>query len=210
MRRKVGDVGEYRRALEVKARADEYRRQLEGIGDVDFSVVEELEWELETAKKWEKGLSDDGVVAYVLDRVLVVFNELMRRYGEVLGVDVRFRIGSRGQLEVEVSDGYKSMSRLNWWSGSERYLIMLVVMLGLSDFLMYQGKGTNLLVLDEVFAPFDKVNRERVVELLQWLRCEDRTVVVVTHHDDVRRVVDWDEVWVVERRDGVSELRVEG
>jgi DNA repair exonuclease SbcCD ATPase subunit len=210
MRRRVGDVEEYRRALEVKARADEYRRQLERVGGVDFSVVEELEWELETAKKWERGLSDDGVVAYVLDRVLVVFNELMRRYGEVLGVDVRFRIGSRGQLEVEVSDGYKSMSRLNWWSGSERYLIMLVVMLGLSDFLMYQGKGTNLLVFDEVFAPFDRVNRERVVELLQWLRGEDRTVVVVTHHDDVRRAVDWDEVWVVERRDGVSELKVEG
>jgi len=210
MRRRVGDVSEYRRALEVKARADEYRRQLERVGDVDFSVVEELEWELETARKWEKGLSDDGVVAYVLDRVLEVFNELMRRYGEVLGVDVRFRIGGRGQLEVEVSDGYKSMSKLNWWSGSERYLIMLVVMLGLSDFLMYQGKGTNLLVLDEVFAPLDKVNRERVMELLQWLKGEDRTVVVVTHHEDVKRVVDWDEVWVVERRNGVSELKVEG
>jgi DNA repair exonuclease SbcCD ATPase subunit len=209
MRRRVGDVAEYRRALEVKARADEYRRQVERLGGVDLSVVEELEWELETARKWERGLSDDGVVAYVLDKVLVVFNELMRRYGEVLGVDVRFRIGGRGQLEVEVSDGYKSMSRLNWWSGSERYLIMLVVMLGLSDFLMYQGKGTNLLVLDEVFAPFDKVNRERVVELLEWLRGEDRTVVVVTHHDDVKRAVDWDEVWVVEKRGGVSELRVE-
>jgi len=210
MRRRVGDVAEYRRALEVKARADEYRRQVERLGGVDFSVVEELEWEFETARKWERGLSDDGVVAYVLDRVLVVFNELMRRYGEVLGMDVRFRIGSRGQLEVEVSDGYKSMSKLNWWSGSERYLIMLVVMLGLSDFLMYQGKGTNLLVLDEVFAPFDRVNRERVVELLQWLRGDDRTVVVVTHYDDVKRAVDWDEVWVVEKRDGVSELRVEG
>jgi len=210
MRRRVGDVEEYRRAVEVRARAEEYRRQLERIGGVDLSVVEELEWELETARKWERGLSDDGVVAYVLDKVLVVFNELMRRYGEVIGVDVRFRIGGRGQLEVEVSDGYKSMSRLNWWSGSERYLIMLVVMLGLSDFLMYQGKGTNLLVLDEVFAPLDRVNRERVVELLEWLKGEDRTVVVVTHHDDVKRAVDWDEVWVVEKRDGISCLRIEG
>jgi DNA repair exonuclease SbcCD ATPase subunit len=209
MRRRVGDVGEYRRAVEVKAKAEEYRRQLERIGGVDLSVVEELEWELETARKWEKGLSDDGVVAYVLGRVLGVFNELMRRYGEVIGVDVRFRIGGRGQLEVEVSDGYKSMSKLNWWSGSERYLIMLVVMLGLSDFLMYQGKGTNLLVLDEVFAPLDRVNRERVVELLEWLKGEDRTVVVVTHHDDVKRMVDWDEVWVVEKKDGISCLRIE-
>jgi energy-coupling factor transporter ATP-binding protein EcfA2 len=75
---------------------------------------------------------------------------------------------------------------------------------------MYQGKGTNLLVLDEVFAPLDLVNRERVVELLQWLKGEDRTVVVVTHHEDVKRVVDWDEVWLVEKKDGVSCLRVEG
>jgi len=190
--------------------AEEYERRKAKLKEGGFSDIERLEWELCVAKKWEKGLSDDGVVAYVLDRVLGVFNELMRRYSDVIGIDVRFRIGNRGQLEVDVSDGYKSMSRLSWWSGSERYLIMLVVMLGLSDFLMYQGKGTNLLVLDEVFAPLDMVNRERVVELLQWLKGEDRTVVVVTHHEDVKRMVDWDDVWVVEKKDGVSYLRVDG
>jgi DNA repair exonuclease SbcCD ATPase subunit len=209
MRRRVGDVEEYRKAVEVKAKAEEYERQKAKLREEGFSGIEELEWELDVARRWEKGLSDDGVVAYVLDRVLGVFNELMKRYADVIGIDVVFRIGNRGQLEVEVSDGYKSMSKLSWWSGSERYLIMLVVMLGLSDFLMYQGKGTNLLVLDEVFAPLDLVNRERVVELLQWLKGEDRTVVVVTHHEDVKRVVDWDEVWLVEKKDGVSCLRVE-
>jgi DNA repair exonuclease SbcCD ATPase subunit len=210
MRRRVGNVEEYRRAVEIKAMAEEYERRKAKLKEGGFSDIERLEWELCVAKKWEKGLSDDGIVAYVLDRVLGVFNELMRRYSDVIGIDVRFRIGNRGQLEVDVSDGYKSMSRLSWWSGSERYLIMLVVMLGLSDFLMYQGKGTNLLVLDEVFAPLDMVNRERVVELLQWLKGEDRTVVVVTHHEDVKRMVDWDEVWVVEKKDGVSYLRVDG
>jgi len=209
MRKRVGDVGEYRKAVEVKARADEYERQKAKLREEGFSGIEELEWELDVARKWEKGLSDDGIVAYVLDKVLGVFNELMRRYGEAIGINVKFRIGSKGQLEVEVSDGYKSMSKLSWWSGSERYLIMLVVMLGLSDFLMYQGKGTNLLILDEVFAPLDLVNRERVVELLQWLRGKDRTVVVVTHHEDVKRMVEWDEVWLVEKRDGVSCLKVE-
>jgi DNA repair exonuclease SbcCD ATPase subunit len=133
----------------------------------------------------------------------------MKKYGELLGIGVSFRIGNRGQLEVEVSDGFKSMSALNWWSGSERYAIMLVVMLGLSEFLGYQDKGTNLLVLDEVFAPFDRIWRERLVELLRWLKGEYRTVVVVTHHEDVKRAVDWDEVWVVEKRGGISELRVE-
>jgi DNA repair exonuclease SbcCD ATPase subunit len=145
----------------------------------------------------------------MLDRALVVFNELMRKYGELLGIDVSFRIGNRGQLEVEVSDGFKSMGELNWWSGSERYAIMLVVMLGLSEFLSYQGKGTNLLVLDEVFAPFDRIWREKLVELLRWLQGGGKTVVVVTHHDDVKRAVDWDEVWIVEREDGVSRLMVE-
>jgi len=209
MRKRIGDVEEYKRAMEVKVKAEEQERQRKMLQEVDFSVLKELEWELETAKKWEKGLSDDGIVAYVLQKVLVVFNELMRKYGEVLGIDVQFRIGSRGQLEVEVSDGFKSMSKLNWWSGSERYAIMLVVMLGLSEFLSYQGKGTNLLILDEVFAPFDRIWRERLVELLRWLQGVDKTVVVVTHHDDVKRMVDWNEVWIVERQNGVSRLIVE-
>jgi DNA repair exonuclease SbcCD ATPase subunit len=208
VRRRLGDVEGYRKAMEVKVKAEEQERQRKMLQEVDFSVLKELEWELETAKKWEKGLSDDGVVAYILQKVLGVFNELMRKYGEVLGINVSFRIGSRGQLEVEVSDGYKSMSKLNWWSGSERYAIMLVVMLGLSEFLNYQGKGTNLLVLDEVFAPFDRMWRERLVELLRWLQGGDKTVVVVTHHDDVKRWIDWERVWVVERKNGISRLIV--
>jgi DNA repair exonuclease SbcCD ATPase subunit len=209
IRRKVGDVDEYRRAIELKAKAEEQKKQKQMLEQVDFSVIEGLEWELETARKWEKGLGDDGVVAYVLDRALVVFNELMKKYGELLGIGVNFRIGNRGQLEVEVSDGFKSMSALNWWSGSERYAIMLVVMLGLSEFLSYQGKGTSLLVLDEVFAPFDRMWREKLVELLKWLQGGDKTVVVVTHHEDVKRLVDWNEVWIVQREGGVSRLIVE-
>jgi DNA repair exonuclease SbcCD ATPase subunit len=211
IRKRVGDVEEYKRAVEVVTKVEEQERQRKVVGDgVDVSVIGELEWELETSKKWEKGLSDDGVVAYVLEKVLVVFNELLKKYGRVLGIDVEFRIGKRGQLEVEVSDGWKSMNRLDWWSGSEKYLVMLVVMLGISEFLNYMGKGTNLLVMDEVFAPFDKVNRERVVELLKWLQGGDKAVVIVTHHEDVKRSVDWSQVWVVERRDGVSKLVVDG
>jgi DNA repair exonuclease SbcCD ATPase subunit len=213
IRKRVGDVEEYKRALEVVTKVEEQERQRKVVGDgVDVSVIGELEWELETSKRWEKGLSDDGVVAYILEKVLVVFNELLKKYGNVLGINVEFRIGKRGQLEVEVSDGWKSMSRLDWWSGSEKYLVMLVVMLGVSEFLNYMGKGTNLLVMDEVFAPFDKVNRERVVELLKWLQGGDKAVVVVTHHEDVKKeIVDLcSEVWVVEKKDGVSRLVVEG
>jgi DNA repair exonuclease SbcCD ATPase subunit len=211
IRRRVGDVSEYRRSVEVVTKVEEQERQRKVVGDgVDISVVSELEWELDTSKKWEKGLGDDGVVVYVLEKVLIVFNELLKKYGNVLGIDVGFRIGKRGQLEVEVSDGWKSMSRLDWWSGSEKYLVMLVVMLGISEFLNYMGKGTNLLVMDEVFAPFDRVNRERVVELLKWFQGGDKAVVVVTHHEDVKRGVDWDQVWVVEKRGGVSRLVVEG
>jgi DNA repair exonuclease SbcCD ATPase subunit len=206
VRKRLGDVDEYKKAIEIKAKADEQERRRTALQEVDLSVLKELEWELETARKWEKGLGDDGVVAYILQKVLAVFNAMMKKYGEVLGIDVSFRIGSKGQLEIDVSDGFKSMGKLNWWSGSERYAIMLVVMLGLSEFLAYQGKGTNLLILDEVFAPFDEVWRERLVELLKWLQAGDKTVVVITHHDDVKKAVDWSGVWVVEKRNGVSTL----
>lgn len=207
LRRRVGDVDEWRWAIEQKAKVEEWerlRRELER--EVDLGRLERLRWELEVAKVWEKGFSDDGIVAYILERYLEVFNRLMERYGRVVGISVRFGIGKRGQLEVEVSDGYKSFSRLSYFSGSERYLVMLVVMLGLSDFLRLMGKGTNLLVLDEVFAPFDVVWRERLVELLEMLKGDGRMVVVITHHDDVKRMVDWDGVMVVEKRDGISRL----
>lgn len=207
LRRRVGDVGEWRWAIEQKAKVEEWERlRREFEREVDLGRLERLRWELEVAKVWEKGFSDDGIVAYILERYLEVFNRLMERYGRVVGISVRFGIGKRGQLEVEVSDGYKSFSRLSYFSGSERYLVMLVVMLGLSDFLRLMGKGTNLLVLDEVFAPFDAVWRERLVELLEMLKGDGRMVVVITHHDDVKRMVDWDGVMVVEKKDGISRL----
>ena len=208
VRKRVGDVKEYKWALGVKARLEEQERMRNVLMQVDERELEVLEWELDVAKKWEKGLSDDGIVAYVLEKVLVVFNSLIEKYAKVLGLDVRFRIGKKGQLEVEVSDGFKSMGNLDYWSGSEKYAVALAVMFGLSEFLTYQGKGTNLLVLDEVFAPFDEVWRMKLVELLEWLRGMGKTVVVVTHHEDVKRSVEWDGVWVVEKKDGISKLRV--
>ncbi len=207
LRKKIGDVDEWRWAVEQKARADEWVRLQDELKQrVDLERLERLKWEVEVYRKWEKGFSDDGVVAYILEKYLGLFNQLMRRYGSVVGMDVEFGIGKRGELVVSVSDGYKSFDRLSYFSGSEKYLVMLVVMLGLSDFLRLTGKGTNLLVLDEVFAPFDAMWRERLVELLQVLRGDERMVVVITHHDDVKRMVDWDGVWVVEKRDGISNL----
>jgi DNA repair exonuclease SbcCD ATPase subunit len=194
--------------VQIKGRVEEQKRMNEMVTVVDASEIDSLSWEIETAKKWEKGLGDDGVVSYILDKVLVVFNEMMRKYGEVLGIFVEFQIGKRGQLEIKVSDGYKTLTNVNWWSGSEKYSVALVIMLGLSEFLSYQGKGTNLLIMDEIFAPFDIVWREKIVEVLKWLKNSGKTVVVVTHHEDIKRQDIWNGVWVVDKKDGISNLRM--
>jgi DNA repair exonuclease SbcCD ATPase subunit len=208
LRSRLGDVDEYRWAVQIKGRVEEQKRMNEMVTVVDASEIDSLSWEIETAKKWEKGLGDDGVVSYILDKVLVVFNEMMRKYGEVLGIFVEFQIGKRGQLEIKVSDGYKTLTNVNWWSGSEKYSVALVIMLGLSEFLSYQGKGTNLLIMDEIFAPFDIVWREKIVEVLKWLKNSGKTVVVVTHHEDIKRQDIWNGVWVVDKKDGISTLRM--
>jgi DNA repair exonuclease SbcCD ATPase subunit len=208
LRSRLGDVDEYRWAVQIKGRIEEQKRMNEMVTVVDSSEIDSLSWEIETAKKWEKGLGDDGVVSYILDKVLVVFNEMMRKYGEVLGIFVEFQIGKRGQLEIKVSDGYKTLTNVNWWSGSEKYSVALVIMLGLSEFLSYQGKGTNLLIMDEIFAPFDIIGREKILELLKWLKNSGKTVVVVTHHEDIKRQDIWNGVWVVDKKDGISNLRM--
>ena len=85
-------------------------------------------------------------------------------------------------------------------------LVGLIVSLGVWSWLNLRGKGTNILFLVEVFAPFDAEMRIRVAELLKDI-AKDRCVVVTTHHDDIKNSVAWDKIWVVTKQNGISNLR---
>ena len=69
-----------------------------------------------------------------------------------------------------------------------------------------KGKGTNVFFLDEIFAPFDSVMRMRIADLLVDI-AKDRCVVVITHNEDVKNHLDWDRIWMVEKKNGISNLR---
>jgi DNA repair exonuclease SbcCD ATPase subunit len=101
------------------------------------------------------------------------------------------------EINMRINDG---LIPLSGYSGGEKQLLSLVLMLSLNDIL-----GFRFLILDEVFGSLDELNRERVIRLLREVS-KEKLVLVVTHIDDVKAALEWDRVLRVVRRNGSSRL----
>jgi len=207
MRNRIGDVEAWKHAIARRAEL----RSLLALYDKFDSRSEELDSRIvEYARKkeivdfWYDGFGPQGIGTLVMERLLKGFNGVLSQYSQWLGWDVRVEL-KKDKLFVLAKDRWKELKKLEWYSGSERGLISFVLCLGISQWLTLRGIGSNVLILDEVFAPFDAEMRSRLVELLKELSL-NKCVIVVTHHDDVKNMVNWDSVWVVEKKNGVSNL----
>jgi DNA repair exonuclease SbcCD ATPase subunit len=101
------------------------------------------------------------------------------------------------EINMRINDG---LIPLSGYSGGEKQLLSLVLMLSLNDIL-----GFRFLILDEVFGSLDELNRERVIRLLREVS-KEKLVLVVTHIDDVKTALEWDRILRVIRRNGSSRL----
>lgn len=103
----------------------------------------------------------------------------------------------KNELYVTLGDG---TIPLEGYSGGEKQLIALIFLLALNDVL-----ESNVILLDEVFGSLDEVNRERVARLLKEVS-QRKLVMVITHIDEIKSLIDWDGKILIERRGGVSSL----
>lgn len=204
----VVDVNEYRRDIELlgslrkqKELQDKALLQLEELK----SKKKELDTMLEVLDFWYEGFGPKGIPAMVLDKLLVGLNECIKIYANKFGWDITCIIDN-DRLIFDTRDKWKKL-KLGFFSGSESTLVGLIVALGVWKWLSLRGKGTNILFLDEVFAPFDAEMRIRVSEILKDI-ARDRCVVVTTHHEDIKNSVAWDKIWLVEKKSGVSNLKL--
>lgn len=107
------------------------------------------------------------------------------------------------------ADGKKSVP-IEAFSGGERQLLSLAMVLALGNVIGL----TNYMGLDEVFGSLDVVNRTKIIELLDRERkeglLEGRTVLVVTHDDEIKNASIWDGVITIKKEDGLSTIDMGG
>lgn len=213
MRRCVDFSGEYERAKSLIAQWERVEKMKERLGErieVYEASLKDLVHRLDLLKLWYKHFGDDGIIIYAIKKYFDIFNMFLAYYSDIFRVKVKCDVDKRGRIDIFFADSMKSLKRVDYFSMSERYLISLVLLFAMRSMLYSIGRATNLLVLDEIFAVFDDRWRERLSEFfVQWKnKRAGECIVLITHHSDVKSMVDYDEVWWIEKRDGVSRLEV--
>lgn len=204
---KVGDRDVYKRYVEELGSLKKQKEIKEKLGNVDTlkKEKEELQKTLEVLDFWYEGFSNRGIPLMVLERLLDGLNRCIKLYGDRLERNVKCIIDNE-KLIIDVTDKWKNV-KINYLSGSEQMIVSLILSFGLWEYLNQRGRGTNVLFLDEVLAPFDSTMRIRVAELLKDV-AKDRCVVVITHNEDVKELLDWSQIWLVEKQNGISNLKM--
>jgi len=111
----------------------------------------------------------------------------------------------RESLDILIYDG-AGVRAFESYSGGERTLINLALRLALSKAISaMHGVSIQSLFMDEVFGALDEVNREEVVKVLSFLSRSFAQVLVVSHTDQVKDVID--SGIVIRRYDDWSDIR---
>ena len=175
---------------------------------------ESLETKSSYIEFWSMGFSNKGLPSFLLDDSLPFLNEATNTYLGFLApeYDLYFdtqrekKTGGQAEDFTILIDGdprkYFSLS------GGERKRIDLAILFGLSKY-QNQFVPTNLLFLDEIFANLDKVGCNAVLELLAHEKKQGGTIFVITHLDDIQDSVIWDQVLIVEKKNGIASIHYE-
>jgi len=181
-------------------RVERLRRERETMGAVNLRAeaeIEELETQSETIRteradleaaiaKLRRGVADLAGEARM--RLRAAFDKIDREFGKIFQTlfgGGRARLALTGSddpleagLEIMASPPGKSLQTLSLLSGGERALTAMALV-----FAAFRANPSPICVLDEVDAPLDDSNVDRVCALLEEIAAEGRTrFLVVTHH----------------------------
>jgi len=174
---------------------------------------------IEGYKFWIKGFKDLEILTLcgLLNGINSKIDETLSRFGMSCWLDVlEEKKGSKTGLSLDdfkrkvnifVKAEGKDHVPIEGYSGGEKQLIALGLILAMgstvSDF--------NFLGLDEVFGSLDETNRGSVIQLLEEERerglLEGKTVIVVSHDEDIKSGIDWDSITMMDKTEQGTEMK---
>lgn len=223
LRRTVKDL-EYREtqckarlsnAQKVKTRIAEINQRLTELNE----TMQKWKTQADTYKFWIQGFKDLEVLKLcdMVETINAKMKDLLSRFGIECWLDVfeekktaknTFSLEDfKRRVNLFVRADGKEKVPIEAYSGGEKQLIALGLVMAMGAAV----SNLNYLGLDEVFGSLDETNREAVISLLEDEKksgmLEGKTVVVVSHDDDIKSGIDWDRVVVVEKDDNGSTMR---
>lgn len=182
--------------------------------DKEFNVTEQegikVDEELEMVNFWHHYMGKSGFMTYVANRAVSVLegtvNSFLKKFKSSLSVNINgfkiLRDGSvREKIEVFALENGLNAETFMSKSGGERGRINLAGVLSIQHLinLSTNGKGLNLLMLDETFGGIDSEGQEGIIRILENLGI---TVIMITQN--VSSEFNNDNKLIVVKENGVS------
>lgn len=193
----------------IKSKIKDCSKQLEEVMNKMVKVDEELEM----INHWIYYMGKSGFMTFVANRAVSVLegtvNSFLRKFKSDLSVNINgfkiLRDGSvREKIEVFALENGMNAEAFMSKSGGERGRINLAGVLAIQHLinLSSNGKGINILMLDESFAGIDSEGQESIIRILENLGI---TVLMITQN--VSSEFNNDNKILIIKENGVSKLK---
>ncbi len=174
--------------------------------------------EIKHLRVLERLFGDKGIKAFKLDAILAILNQSLDKYIDIISdgsVKVwvsQYREKADGELatdlQIVVREGHKHEVPFALYSGGERQQITLAFIGAFWHLASMCGAGVNIMCLDEIFGPLDDINTNNVFNYLDYMRTNGKSsLFIVTHNENIKHQVKFDQVWTVVKKNHMSELK---
>jgi exonuclease SbcC len=154
-------------------------------------AMEDVRGRMAPLKYWEEAFGNKGLPSAVMDNALPMIVASANRYlGILADGDITVDISTETELK---GGGVKEEIAINLTieglqgvrpSGAQQRKVAIAVDLALMDLVAdREGAQINMIMLDEVLDGLDDIGKDRVVELLRYLRTVRSSVFVISHDE---------------------------
>ena len=153
---------------------------------------------------WEKALSEQGVVKYIIKNVLSYFNDRCNFYLSYLASSNYF-VEFDDELTEKITTNSTIIQYISL-SGGEKRKVNLSVMLALKDLLLLTDKEqSDLVFFDEVAENLDEDGVRGLYELFQEIK-KTKTVFVITHNKYLKTLLDSSKRLTIVKHKGITKV----
>lgn len=217
LKNKIGKWEEEKRAIKKRKKDDKLLNSLnQRIGECDTEIEKltkqllPISEEMETIKFWQFNMGRSGFQTYLANKAIKILEGSTNYFLEKMKIDYRVMINPftilksgevREKIDCFISDNGIDAKNFLAYSGGERQRVTLAGILAIQRLinLSLNGKGINMLLLDESLGNIDSMGTMEIVRILEKLEI---TVMLITQNVEDSSIFQ-NSIQVV-KREGVS------
>ena len=215
----INAIAEEIRRIKAESKTEKVRKELETklkslsseLKELEDSVSEKQEL-LEMVNYWIYYMGKNGFTTYLANRAVSIIegitNSYLRKFHSNLSVEINgykvLKDGTvREKIDVRVLDGGISSTVFMGCSGGERGRVSLAGVLGIQHLinLSLDGRGLDLLLLDETFHGVDSRGQENMIKILENI---GNTILMITQN--VSSEFNSENKILIVKEDGVAKI----